>query len=76
MRFALWFAAHCAGGTAAVVAGFLLLNIDDRWLWAKIKSLFCCSSAGYSRLPLDPLDPTDKQHEPSYDARDFSLNAA
>jgi len=64
------------GGTAAVVAGFLLLNIDDRWLWAKIKSLFCCSSAGYSRLPLDPLDPTGKQHEPSHDARDFSLNAA
>jgi len=58
----------------AVVAGFLLLNIDDRWLWAKIKSLFCGSSVGYSRLPLDPS--TDKQHEPSHDTRDFSLNAA
>jgi solute carrier family 35 protein F5 len=66
------------GGTAAVVAGFVLLNIDDRWLWTKLKPVLCrfrsghgSGRGGYAPVPQGGNDHPDIGHE-----RDFSLNAA
>jgi drug/metabolite transporter (DMT)-like permease len=65
------------GGTAAVVLGFLLLNIDDRWLWGKLKRLIsrfccCCSTSAQRYSPL-LLDPPDDDGEAADDLDDGSL---
>jgi hypothetical protein len=60
-----------------VVLGFLLLNIDDRWLWGKLKRLIsrfccCCSTSAQRYSPL-LLDPPDDDGEAADDLDDGSL---